>query len=137
MAEPVAEEVSDHPQDQTRQRGSAARHGDREAQDKNADRRASHSKASTASRAQASSRNPILDDSMHPIRPHDIPRGVWTVLLRLRGAGVFLFKLHCSHPRDSFENCTVYFLGIAFTGTVSSLVSRILSNMSSALLHRT
>ncbi|CAL8470290.1 g9832 [Coccomyxa elongata] len=24
---------------------------------------------------------------MHPIRPHDIPRGVWTVLLRLRGAG--------------------------------------------------
>lgn len=125
MAEAVAEEVSDHPQDQTQQRGSAARHGDREAQDKNADRRASHSKASTASepaRAQASSRNPILDDSMHPIRPHDIPRGVWTVLLRLRGAGVFLFKLHCSHLRDAFKNYTIQFLGIEFTGSVSSLV---------------
>jgi len=29
----------------------------------------------------------ILDDSRHPIRQHDIPRGVWTTLLKLRGAG--------------------------------------------------
>ena len=29
----------------------------------------------------------IIDDSLHPIRQQDIPRGAWTALLKLRGAG--------------------------------------------------
>ena len=29
----------------------------------------------------------ILDDSQHSIRQHDIPRGAWLALLKLRGAG--------------------------------------------------
>lgn len=29
----------------------------------------------------------IVDDSLHPIRQQDIPRGAWTALLKLRGAG--------------------------------------------------
>ena len=67
-----------------------------------AERRASHAKTSTASAgakartaraassssSSSSSKQTILDDSAHPIRRRDIPRGVWTVLLRLRGAGL-------------------------------------------------
>ncbi|CAK0736587.1 hypothetical protein CVIRNUC_000770 [Coccomyxa viridis] len=42
--------------------------------------------------SRAASREPslegrILDDSVHCIRHQDIPRGVWTALLKLRGAG--------------------------------------------------
>ena len=70
-----------------------------------AERKASHGKASTAAAGgahahtmAATSRQTILDDSMHPIRPHDLPRGVWTVLLRLRGAGALLFALNMLRP---------------------------------------
>ena len=54
-----------------------------------AERKASHAQASTAQRASArlAVRQTIFDDSEHRIRPRDIPRCVWTVLLRLRGAG--------------------------------------------------
>ncbi|BDA44328.1 probable poly(A) polymerase I [Coccomyxa sp. Obi] len=68
--------------------GATAQLIDKEVLEEIESRRASHAKASTAPQgARSRVRNPILDDSMHPIRPHDIPRGVWTVLLRLRGAG--------------------------------------------------
>ena len=40
-----------------------------------------------------SSEGRILDDSVHCIRHQDIPRGVWTALLKLRGAG----GASCSH----------------------------------------
>jgi hypothetical protein len=54
-----------------------------------AERKASHAQASTAQRpaARPAVRQTIFDDSEHRIRPRDIPRCVWTVLLRLRGAG--------------------------------------------------
>ena len=43
----------------------------------------SKSSAKKASRPDAR----IVDDSLHPIRQQDIPRGVLTALLKLRGAG--------------------------------------------------
>ena len=49
-------------------------------------------KKSKKETSRAASREPsyearILDDSVHCIRHQDIPRGVWTALLKLRGAG--------------------------------------------------
>lgn len=46
-------------------------------------RKGSKSSVKTAARPEAR----IIDDSLHPIRQQDIPRGVWTALLKLRGAG--------------------------------------------------
>ena len=69
-----------------------------------AERRSSHAEASTAKAwntaritqsASGNMKDTILDDSMHPIRQRDIPRGVWTVLLRLRGAGASFYSALC------------------------------------------
>jgi hypothetical protein len=38
----------------------------------------------------------ILDDSQHSIRQHDIPRGAWLALLKLRSAGSAYGLLVCS-----------------------------------------
>lgn len=106
-AEPVADEASTAEAQpwQTRKIDSQ----------EDADRKASHAKASTSpkpARLQVRSKEPILDDSMHPIRPHDIPRSVWTVLLRLRGAGELHtfppLPLHCNRPvRAAFIESSV------------------------------
>ena len=44
-------------------------------------RKGSKSPVKGAPRPEAS----IVDDSLHPIRQQDIPRGVWVALLKLRG----------------------------------------------------
>ena len=47
----------------------------------------SKKETSRAANREPSSEGRILDDSVHCIRHQDIPRGVWTALLKLRGAG--------------------------------------------------
>ena len=49
--------------------------------------RKSRKESSRAASREPSSEGRILDDSVHCIRHQDIPRGVWTALLKLRGAG--------------------------------------------------